>query len=200
QLALYAIGGDAIRGAVSAAETAGARGETAVLLNFPAWIAPQRATYALGQEGDILVLGPELLPPLVWAHGGPPVDVRAMRVDAIRQQPPAYFAGPLGDGAAWDAARPTALFHTVYLTDTIRLRPAAASGRGRLHAAGAANRPHLAAAGGRAGRRHRLRARAGRRRAAHRPGRQRPAGRRLPACAVAGGHGADRPARRGRGG
>lgn len=132
QLDLYAIGGSAIRSGVAAAVAAHERGETAVFINFPAWIAPQRATYALGQEGDILVLGPELLPAMVWAHSGQWVDVRAARVDAIRQQPP-YYTGPLGDGAAWDVEQPTAVFHTVYFTDTIQVQPA-----GRLGVAAAA--------------------------------------------------------------
>ncbi|MEZ4643483.1 MAG: hypothetical protein R3E31_12250 [Chloroflexota bacterium] len=122
QLDLYAIGGSAIRGAAAAALTAHERGETAVFINFPAWIAPEHATYALGQEGDILVLGPELLPAVVWAHSGQWVQVTAARVDAIRQQPP-YYTGPLGSGPAWDAQSPTAIFRAAYFAAMIQLQP-----------------------------------------------------------------------------
>ncbi|MCA9958918.1 MAG: hypothetical protein KC443_07785 [Anaerolineales bacterium] len=122
QLDLYAIGGSAIRGAAAAALSAHERGETAVFINFPAWIAPEHATYALGQEGDILVLGAELLPAVVWAHSGQWVQVTAARVDAIRQQPP-YYTGPLGSGPAWDVQNPTAIFRAAYFADMIQLQP-----------------------------------------------------------------------------
>lgn len=126
QLALYARGGRAIREATAAATDAHAAGHRPVFINFPAWIAPERATYALGQEGDILVLDAAQMADVVWLHSGQRLPVGAVRYDDIRRDDLPYYTGPLGEGPDWASLRAekARLFLTQYEVDTIQIETA----------------------------------------------------------------------------
>jgi hypothetical protein len=129
QLNLYRIGGTAIQQAAQAASQANQHGRSAVFINLPAWIAPLQATYALGQEGDNLILGPDMVESLVWAQTGLHTSVSAVRYDDIRVETP-YYTGPVGAGL--DVSKliveEPAIYVSRYETAEIRVEPAAILG------------------------------------------------------------------------
>ncbi|MBE2199401.1 MAG: hypothetical protein IAE79_12380 [Anaerolinea sp.] len=124
QMQYHRILGRAFDEAIAVTTAANASGETAVLLNFPSWLAPT-ATYAIGHEG--VLFWPDYVPhrELTTVHTGQPADLVFARVDAIRPQMP-YFYGVTGSTPDWQALRgqPTAVFVTTYTETAVTLHPA----------------------------------------------------------------------------
>jgi hypothetical protein len=125
QLDLYRIGGTAISEAGLAGRAADEAGRRAVFINLPSWIAPLQATYAIGQEGDNLILGPDMVEPLIWAQTGEQVSATAVRYDDIRVETP-YYAGPVGGGPDWAGlvSEEAAVYVSSYEPDNIEVREA----------------------------------------------------------------------------
>ncbi len=126
QLELYRIGGMAITQTGLAAIEANDAGRPAVFINLPSWIAPLQATYAIGQEGDNLILGPDMVAPMIWTQTGRHLSASAVRFDDIRTETP-YHAGPVGDGPDWPnlIAAGSAVYVARYGSEGIQIEPAA---------------------------------------------------------------------------
>jgi hypothetical protein len=125
QLYLYDIGSSAIWNAVSATNSANKVGETAVFINFPSWFAPEQATFAIGQEGDIVLLWVDQLDEMIWAHTGEIAAITAVRYDDIRQSLP-YHTGPVGTGPDWAQMSQTRsrVFRCFYTNNSVQMQPA----------------------------------------------------------------------------
>ncbi|MCA9975247.1 MAG: hypothetical protein KC413_05835, partial [Anaerolineales bacterium] len=124
RMQLHQMLGQAFDEAIAVATTANAAGETAVLLNFPSWLAPTE-TYAIGHEG--VLFWPDYVPhqELTRVHNGQRADLIFARVEAIRPQLP-YFYGVTGSPPDWEALRqqPTAVYVTRYTETAVTLQPA----------------------------------------------------------------------------
>ncbi|MEZ4513464.1 MAG: hypothetical protein R3C62_16475 [Chloroflexota bacterium] len=96
-------------------------------INFPSWLAPTTATYALGHEG--VQFWPDYAQPnsLVAVQTGQPATVNLVRHDATRAAPP-YFYGVSGSPLDWATLLPAAgrIFVADYAADAIVVRPAGA--------------------------------------------------------------------------
>jgi hypothetical protein len=130
QLDLYHIGGTAISEIGAAAVEADEEGRPLVFINIPSWIAPLQATYATGQEGDNLILGADMVEPLIWAQTGEQVEATAVRYDDIRVEEMPYYTGPVGQGPDWNnlLAEEAAVFVTDYAPEQIDIKPAGVLG------------------------------------------------------------------------
>ena len=97
--------------------------EPITLINFPSWLAPTQATYALGHEG--VQFWPDYAQPdsLVAVQTGQPATVNLVRHDATRATPP-YFYGVSGPLLDWTTLLPTAgrIFVADYAANEIVIR------------------------------------------------------------------------------
>lgn len=97
------------------------------LINFPSWLAPTQASYALGHEG--VQFWPDYAHPnaLVATQTGQPATVNLVRHDATRATPP-YFYGVSGPPLDWATLLPAAgqIYAASYTPQTITLYPAGA--------------------------------------------------------------------------
>lgn len=98
------------------------------LINFPSWLAPTQASYALGHEG--VQFWPDYAQPnaLVAVQTGQPATVNLVRHDATRATPP-YFYGVSGPPLDWATLLPAAgqIFVADYAPEGIAVRPAGAA-------------------------------------------------------------------------
>lgn len=98
------------------------------LINFPSWLAPRQATYALGHEG--VLFWPDYASPnaLITVQTGEAVTVYLVRHEATRATPP-YFYGVSGSPLDWSTLLPTAgrIFATRYTPQTITIHPVGAN-------------------------------------------------------------------------
>lgn len=145
RMALHTVLGRGFWAVVDAATEANEAGETAVVVNFPSWLAPQRATFALGHEG--VLFWPDYVPPgmLLAVHTGDLGALQFVRVDAIRPNLESFYYGPTGPPADWPAiaAAPSRVFMTQYRPEAVQLMPAGALGP-TVAAQAAAEEPFVA--------------------------------------------------------
>jgi len=102
RMSFHHILGEAYKQAVAQVRQANDAGQAAILVNLPAWLAPERATYALGHEG--VQFWPDYAPPdtLAAVNLGRPASLALASVEAIRPQMP-YLYGLAGGPADWPA-------------------------------------------------------------------------------------------------
>jgi hypothetical protein len=123
RMTFHHILGDAYRQAVALVEQANDAGQTAVFVNLPAWLAPERATYALGHEG--VQFWPDYAPPdtLAAVNLGRPASLSLARYEAIRPQMP-YYYGLAGTAVDWPtlAAGGGRVYLAAYDIDAVGVR------------------------------------------------------------------------------
>ncbi|MFN2224299.1 MAG: hypothetical protein ACK2UH_17210 [Candidatus Promineifilaceae bacterium] len=102
RMTFHHILGDAYKQAVAQVRQANDAGQTAIFVNLPAWLAPKRATYALGHEG--VQFWPDYAPPdtLAGVNLGRMASLSLVSYEAIRPQMP-YHYGLAGGPADWVA-------------------------------------------------------------------------------------------------
>ena len=102
RMAFHQILGQTYRQAVALVQEANEAGQTAIFVNLPAWLAPERATYALGHEG--VQFWPNYAPPdtLASVNLGQGASLLLSRYEAIRPEMP-YLYGLAGGPADWAA-------------------------------------------------------------------------------------------------
>lgn len=124
---LHQLLGKVYHQAVALTNEANDSGLTAIIINLPAWTAPEQATYALGHEG--VQFWPNYAPVenLVRVNSGRPADLALARNEAIRSPMP-YYYGLSGGAADWPAlARGNGIVYiTEYESEQIALREAGA--------------------------------------------------------------------------
>jgi hypothetical protein len=101
RLTFHQILGDAYRQTVSLVRQANEAGQPAILVNLPAWLAPERATFALGHEG--VQFWPDYAPPdtLASVNLSQAASLSLASYEAIRPQMP-YLYGLAGGPPDWN--------------------------------------------------------------------------------------------------
>jgi hypothetical protein len=125
RMELHNILGQSYRRAVTLAQEANDAGRTAILVNLPAWLAPEKATFALGHEG--VQFWPDYAPPdtLASVNLGRLSSLLLASYESIRPQMP-YFYGLAGAPADWVAlvAAGGPVYVADYTPEAVRLRHA----------------------------------------------------------------------------
>lgn len=123
RMTFHQILGDAYRQAVAQVQQANDAGQPAIFINLPAWLAPERATYALGHEG--VQFWPDYAPPdtLAGVNLGHEASLLLARHEAIRPQMP-YHYGLAGGPADWVALVNAGgrVYAASYAPDAVQLR------------------------------------------------------------------------------
>ncbi|MFN2138509.1 MAG: hypothetical protein ACK2UK_21310 [Candidatus Promineifilaceae bacterium] len=136
RLEMHTILGDGFWQVIDATSAANRAGESAVVVNFPSWLAPKQATFALGHEG--VLFWPDYVPPalLTAVHTGELGDLSFVKVDSIRPELARFLYGLTGPNPDWPSlsAVPAQVLSTIYEDRDLVLAPAgevgpAASGR-----------------------------------------------------------------------
>jgi hypothetical protein len=121
---LHSTLGQVIEQVVTVATAANQEHRPAAVINFPSWLAPLKAQYALGHEG--VLVWPEYAQPasLVRVHTGKDVELSFARWDAVRSEMTLFYgvAGGTPDWPALVAAR-SDLFLTRYDDRQIQVVP-----------------------------------------------------------------------------
>lgn len=117
--------GAAVEQAVALTTEANAAEREAVFLNFPAWVAPGRRTFALGAEGVVLLPDNAPQDAVVAMQTGEPAALRLVEYADIRV-PVDYNLGVAGAGPVWAelAAARAQLFVVVPVGETVEIQPA----------------------------------------------------------------------------
>ncbi len=125
RMVMHKILGDGFQQVVAITSEANAAGQKAVVVNFPSWLAPKHADFALGHEG--VLFWPDYVPPEVFMaiHTGEPGDLNFVKVDGIRPALENYFYGLTGPNPDWASisAVPSQVFGTDYAPDKLTLSP-----------------------------------------------------------------------------
>lgn len=125
QMKSYEMGGALIDQAVAATVAANAANQTALFINLPVWLAPPQDSFAMGEDGAMLMPAADKIETLVSVHTGEPARIEAIRVDGIRTDV-SYHSGLIGSGPDWrELARdPVRIFVAAYEPEQIVIRPA----------------------------------------------------------------------------
>jgi len=129
RMQIYEMGGSAVRQAAAVTAAANEAGQTAILINLPAWLAPRQVVYALGQEGVLLFPGYVPLQMLTVVYTGRLADIRVIRSDAIRPELP-YYSDLVDSNSDWGSLAQSGgrVFATRYAPDRIVIQPVGALG------------------------------------------------------------------------
>lgn len=123
RMELHQILGETYRQAVTLVDQANDADQTAIFVNLPAWLAPERATFALGHEG--VQFWPDYAPPdtLASVNLGQGASLLLARYEAIRPEMP-YFYGLAGNPAEWAAFVDAGgrVYVASYAPDAVQLR------------------------------------------------------------------------------
>jgi hypothetical protein len=123
QMQSYVMGGRLIDSVVEATTRANEADLSAIFVNLPVWLAPPKGSYAIGEEGAMLMPALDNLEALVSVHTGRPADIEAVVFHDIRADV-SYHSGLLGTGPNWDEweAVPGVVFIAQYGEDDILLQ------------------------------------------------------------------------------
>jgi hypothetical protein len=99
---LHLLGGDLIRQVSDAAAAADPEAQMLVV-NYPAWMAPERVVYPVGHEGVEFMPIYTDVSDLVWANRGVERDVETVRFPNALTPLPGFYAGVRGPDVGWEA-------------------------------------------------------------------------------------------------
>ena len=77
------------------------QGESQLVVNFPAWLAPGRIVYPVGHEGVEFLPSFASIGDLVWSNGGGEQHVRTARFSNALPPSPGYYYGARGPEVSW---------------------------------------------------------------------------------------------------
>lgn len=130
RMQLHTMLGDGFTDVIDTTVAANENGREVAVINFPSWLAPREATFALGHEG--VLFWPDYIPPEIFiaVHTGAFGELTFVEVGALRPQLEDLYYGPTGDGADWASltAVPTEVYVTEYAPEGPTLRPAGVVG------------------------------------------------------------------------
>jgi hypothetical protein len=123
RMEFHRILGETYRQAVTFVGQSNDAGQPAIFVNLPAWLAPERATFALGHEG--VQFWPDYAPPdtLASVNRGQEASLLLARQEAIRPAMP-YYYGLAGNAADWVAFSDVGgrVFVAGYEPDAVQVR------------------------------------------------------------------------------
>ncbi len=98
---LHHSGGDLIWQVVETARTA-PPDRPVLIVNYPAWLAPDRSVYPIGHEGVEFMPGYAYVSDLSWVNGGPRLDVMTAKFANTLRPLPGMTYGVRGPDVEWE--------------------------------------------------------------------------------------------------